>query len=77
MEVLLTTSIPNNKRTKSDMQKTWKGIFFGYTGTSKHLRVWALHIHQVLITSKLVINKSIRGIDLLIEHPLPPSEKPL
>lgn len=59
------------------MQKTWKRIFVGYTGTSKHLRVWVSRIHQVLIASEPIVNKSKRGTDLLIEHPLPSSEKPL
>ena len=71
----VSTFIPSEKRTKSDVRKTWKGIFIGYTGTSKHLRVWAPCIHQVFIASKPVINKSKRGADQLVEHPLPPSEK--
>lgn len=73
----VSTFIPSEKRTKSDIRKTWKGIFIGYTGTSKHLRVWAPRTHQVLIASKPVVNKSKRGTDLLVEHPLPPPKKPL
>lgn len=71
------TFIPNEKHTKSDVRKTWKGIFICYIGTSKHLRVWAPRTHQVLIASKPVVNKGKRGADLLVEHPLPHPEKPL
>lgn len=35
----LSTFIPMQKRSKSDIQKIWRGIFIGYTETSKHLRV--------------------------------------
>ena len=73
----VSTFIPSEKRTKSDVQRTWKGILIGYTGTSKHLRVWALHTHQVLIASKPIVNKSKTGTNLFLEHPLPPSDKPL
>ena len=69
--------ILTKKHTKSDIQKTWKNILIGYTRISKHLRVWAPRIHQVLITSEPVVNKNKRGADLLLEHPLLPSEKPL
>ena len=71
----VSTLIPNEKRTKSDVRKTWKGIFIGYTETSKHLRVWAPRTHQVLIASEPVVNESRRGANLLIEHPMPPLAK--
>ena len=64
----MSTFIPNEKRTKSDMQKTWKGIFIDYTEILKHLRVWTPHTHQVLIANKSVVNKSKKNIDLLIEY---------
>ena len=73
----MSTFILSEKCIKSDVQKTWKSIFIGYIGTSKHLRVWAPRTHQVLIASKLVVNKSKRGADLLMEHPLSPPKKPL
>ena len=69
--------IPSKKRIKSDIRRTWKGIFIGYTGTYKHLRVWAPRTHQVLIASKSIVNKSKKSADLLVKHPLPPSDKPL
>ena len=73
----MSTFIPSEKRTKSDIRKTWKGIFIGYTGTSKHLRVWAPQTHQVFIASEPVVNESKKGVDLLVEHPLPLPKKPL
>ena len=60
--------ISNEKRTKVDIWKTWQGIFIGYTETTKYLRVWASCMHQVLIASKPVVNKSKRSTDLLIKH---------
>lgn len=59
------------------MRKTQKEIFISYTGTSKHLRVWASHIHQVFITSKSIVNQDKRSTNLLIQYLLPPLEKPL
>lgn len=61
----INTFILNKKHTKSDIQKTWKGILIGYTTTSKYLRIWALQTYLVLITSKQVVNKgkSCRLID--------------
>ena len=35
----ISTHIPSEKRSKSDVYKTWSGIFIGYTDTTKHLRV--------------------------------------
>ena len=71
------TFILSEKRTKSDVRKTWKGIFIGYTGTSKHLRVWAPRTHQILIASELVVNESKRGVNLLMKYFLLPPKKPL
>ena len=72
----VSTFIPTKKCTKSDIRKTWKGILISYTGTSKLLKVWASHTHQVLIMSEPVVNKNKRGVDLLLEYLLPLSEKP-
>lgn len=66
--------IPSEKRIKSDVQKTWKSIFIGYTGTSKHLKVWAFYIHQVF---KPVVNESKRSANLLVEYFLLLPEKSL
>ena len=67
--------IPSEKYTKSDIPKTWKGIFINYIRTSKHLRLRAPRTHQVFIASKLVVNESKRDEDLLIKHLLPSSKK--
>lgn len=67
--------IPSEKHTKLDIQKTWKDIFKGYTGISKHLKVWAPYIYQVFILSKLIVNVSNKGANLLIKYPLLPSDK--
>ena len=40
--------------------------------TIKHLRMWAPKTHQVLIASKLVVNESKRGAELLVENPISP-----
>ena len=63
------------KHSKSDIWKTWRGIFIGYSETTKHLRVWAPRIYQVLIASKPIVNKDKRIANLLMEHPLPAVEK--
>ena len=68
----VSTHIPSEKRSKSDVYKTWNGIFIGYTDTTKHLRSWAPKTHQVLIASEPVVNKSKRGAELLIDNPMPP-----
>ena len=69
--------IPSKKHSKSDVYKTWNGIFIGYTDTTKHLRVWALETHQVLIASKPVINESKQDVDLFIENLILVPPKPL
>ena len=66
----MNTFILNKKRTKSDIWKTWKRILIGYIEISKYLRIWAPCTHQVLIASKLIVNKGTRDADLLIKHPL-------
>ena len=60
-----------------DIRKTWRGIFIDYIETSKHLRVWVPHTHQVLIASQLIINEGKKDANLLIEHLLSPVKKPL
>lgn len=54
----ISTLIPNKKCTKSNVRKTWKGIFISYMRLSKHLRVWAICTHQVLIANEPIVNKS-------------------
>lgn len=41
------------------------------------MRVWTLHIYQVLIATKLVINKSKKYIALFVKHLLLPPNEPL
>ena len=38
-ESRVSTFIPMQKHLKSDIRKTWKGIFIGYIETIKHLKV--------------------------------------
>ena len=64
--------IPSEKRSKSDVYKTWNGIFIEYTDIKKHLRTWAPKTHQVLIANKLVVNESKQEIEFLVENPMPP-----
>lgn len=45
----ISTHILSEKPSKSDVYKTWNGIFIGYTDTTKHQRVWALKTHQVVM----------------------------
>lgn len=63
------------KQTKSDIQKTWKGILIGYISNSKYLKVWVSCIYSVLIASGPIINKSKRSANLFLEHPLSPTKK--
>ena len=43
----------------------------GYSPDSKkHLRIWILHIKQIVIASKPYINKSEKGAKLLAKWPL-------
>ena len=64
----VSTHIPSEKRSKSDVYKTWNGIFIRYTNTNKYLRTWAPKTHKVLIASELVVNKSKQGAKLLVEN---------
>lgn len=51
-------NIPKEKRLKSHYQKIWEEIFIGYSGdTAKHFQIWAPQTKQVIITSKLYIDK--------------------
>ena len=65
------------KCSKSDVRKTWRGIFISYTRMTKHLRVWAPRTHQVFIASEPIVNESEKDTNLFIEHPLPLAKKPL
>ena len=69
--------IYTQKRLKSDIQKTRRGIFIGYIGMSKHLRVEVPYTYQISINSKLRVNESKRVANLLIRYLLPPAKKPL
>ena len=62
----ISTHIPSEKCYKSDVHKTWNGIFIGYTDNTKHLRAWAPKTHQMLITSEQVC-KSGSTSELLAE----------
>lgn len=62
---------------KSDMQKTWKEIFIGYTETYQYLRILTTHTHQVLIGSETFVNEGKRVADLLVEYLLLTPEKSL
>ena len=63
--------IPSEKRSKSDVYKTWNGKFIGYTDITKHLKTWALKTHQVLIASEPVVNELKRRAELLVENSMP------
>lgn len=67
--------ILKKKWSKSDSCKTWNRIFIGYTETTKHIKVWAPWTYQVFVASKLVLNKSRKGLQLLIKYSILPSEK--
>ena len=66
-------NIPDEKRSKSDYQKVWKGILIGYSpDTTKHFRVWAPQTKQVIIASDPYIDESEQGAKLLNDWPLEP-----
>lgn len=67
--------IPSEKRTKSDIHKTWKGIFISYTDINKYVKVWVPWIYQVFIASKPILNKKQCEAHFLIEHSILPPEK--
>ena len=68
----VSTYILSEKHSKSDVCKTWNGIFIGYTDTIKHLRTWTSKTHQMLIASKPIVNKSKWEAELLVDNPIPP-----
>lgn len=67
---VVSIAIPKEKRHKSDIYKNWKGIFIGYSDTTKHVRAWAPKTQLILIVSDPYIDESEQGAKLLIEHPL-------
>ena len=67
----VSTHILSEKRSKSDVYKTWNGIFIRYTDTTKYLKTQAPKTHQVLIASEPVINKSKQGAELHVDNPMP------
>ena len=73
----VSTQISSEKHSKSDVYKIWNGIFIRYIDTTKHLRVWVLKTHQVLIASEPVVNKSKRGSELLVNNSMPAPKRPL
>lgn len=62
--------IPKEKRHKSDSHRNWKGIFVGYSDTTKHVRAWAPKTQQILLVSNPYINESEQGAKLLVDNPL-------
>lgn len=71
---LVLANISDEKRSKSDNQKTWQSILIGYNSdTTKHFQVWASPTKQVIIVSESFINESEQGAKLLIQWPLEPS----
>ncbi len=70
-ESLAFCNIPDNKRSKSNYQKVWKGILIGYSpNMSKYFRIWAPQTRQGIIASEPYIDKSEQGAKLLSEWPL-------
>ena len=63
--------IPKEKRIKSDLNRTWKGILIGYTETNKHVKVWSVKTNSVHIVSAYTIDETCRGSDLLQSLPAP------
>lgn len=71
------TFIPDKKCIKSDIHKTWRGIYISYRNTNKYVQVQALWMHQILIASKFIFNKRQLKVQFLIEYPMPLLKKPL
>ena len=68
-ESLALCNIPEEKRSKSDYQKVWEGIFIRYIpDTTKHFRIWAPQIKQVIIASEPYIDESEQGAKLLSKY---------
>lgn len=64
-------NIPEERRSKSDLQRVWDGILIGYSpDTAKHFRIWAPQTKQVIIASEPYIDKSEQGAKLLVKWPL-------
>lgn len=71
-------NILEEKREKYDHQRVWEEILIRYSpNISKHFPIWALQTKQVVIASKLYIDKSEKGVKLLVKWPLneTPSQK--
>lgn len=63
--------ISKEKRSKSDIKRTWKGIFVGYSpDTTKHYRVYAPQTRQLVVADAPSIDESEPGAKLLINFPL-------
>lgn len=69
--ILVLANIPEEKRSKSNYQKTWQGILIGYSpDTTKHFHVWAPQTKQVIIASEPYIDELEQGAKLLDKRPL-------
>ena len=66
---LLYVHIPAERRVKSDLNWTWKGIFVRYTNTSKQIKVWSTKTNSIHLISTYTIDETSRGVNL-IETPL-------
>lgn len=58
----------SKKYSKLDIYKTWKKIFIKYFDSTKYFKIWVFKIYQMLITSKLVINKLKQNTKLFIKY---------
>lgn len=68
---LVLANIPEEKRSKSNYQKTWQRILIGYSpDTTKHFRVWAPQTKQVIIASEPFIDEFEQGAKLLDRWPI-------
>ena len=64
--------IPKEKRIKSDIKRTWTGIFLGYTESTKKYQIWSPQQRSVHEVSSVTIDESTSGAYLLDEFPLHP-----
>lgn len=63
--------IPKEKRSKSDVKKTWKGILQVTAQTSKHYQIYASRTKQLVIANAPSISEAKQGATLLlVEFPL-------
>ncbi|KAA6409267.1 MAG: hypothetical protein FRX48_06820 [Lasallia pustulata] len=60
--------IPKEKRIKSDIRRTWTGIFLGYTESTKKYRIWSPQQRSIHEMSSVTIDESTSGAYLLNER---------